>query len=308
MDAASPLVNKDQANDLLESYVHISNHMLRFVSSMSLKCAVELAIPDIIHNHGRPMTLPELITALHTISPKKTHCVRRLMRLLIHSGFFSMEKVVSQDVQQQDLKGYVLTRAGLLLLRDHPSTMTPYVLAILSPIMTKPWSSLSSWLQNDGDYDNPFHMAHGKTIWDFESHLPEFNTYFNEAMASDSRLAAILLTTDQGSKGLFERLDSLVDVGGGTGTMAMAIAQAYPQLKCTCFDLPHVVEGLKGTENLSFVGGDMFQAIPSGDAVLLKVGKERNQDEWGKLFMDAGFSAFKIVAKLDLRAIIEVYP
>ncbi|KAL2466563.1 O-methyltransferase family protein [Abeliophyllum distichum] len=34
--------------------------------------------------------------------------------------------------------------------------------------------------------------------------------------------------------------------------------------------LPHVVAGLIGTKNLSYVGGDMFESIPPVDAILLK--------------------------------------
>lgn len=70
---------------------------------------------------------------------------------------------------------------------------------------------------------------------------------------------------------MFKGLKSLVDVGGGIGTMAEAIAKAFPEIQCTVFDLPHIVEDLQGTENLAFVGGDMFQSIPPAEAVLLKV-------------------------------------
>ncbi|KAF2283272.1 hypothetical protein GH714_043624 [Hevea brasiliensis] len=53
---------------------------------------VELGIPDIIHSHGQPMTLSELISALQ-IHPSKSHHVYRLMRILVHSGFFSLQKL-----------------------------------------------------------------------------------------------------------------------------------------------------------------------------------------------------------------------
>ncbi|KAK9150276.1 hypothetical protein Syun_008585 [Stephania yunnanensis] len=49
-----------------------------------------------------------------------------------------------------------------------------------------------------------------------------------------------------------------------------AWAKAFPHIKCSVLDLPHVVASCKGTENLEFVAGDMFQAIPSADALLLK--------------------------------------
>jgi len=53
--------------------------------------------------------------------------------------------------------------------------------------------------------------------------------------------------------------------------MAKVIAESFPHLKCTVLDLPHVVADLQGTENIEYVGGDMFQAIPSADSIMLKV-------------------------------------
>ncbi|GJV58799.1 trans-resveratrol di-O-methyltransferase-like protein [Tanacetum coccineum] len=97
---------------------------------------------------------------------------------------------------------------------------------------------------------------------------PKHNQSVNEAMASDARLVAAVILKD--CKGIFEGLDSIVDVGGGTGTIAKCIAEAFPNLHCINFDLPHVVKGLEGGKNLNFVGGDMFKAIPKADAVLLK--------------------------------------
>ena len=52
--------------------------------------------------------------------------------------------------------------------------------------------------------------------------------------------------------------------------MAKIISEAFPHMKCTVFDLPHVVANLKDSQNLKYVGGDMFQSIPSADAILFK--------------------------------------
>ncbi|KAJ7947032.1 O-methyltransferase [Quillaja saponaria] len=71
-------------------------------------------------------------------------------------------------------------------------------------------------------------------------------------------------------KSVFEGLGSIVEVGGGTGTVAQIISEAFPHLKYTMLDLPYVVANLTGRENLNYVGGDMFQAIPPSDAVLMK--------------------------------------
>ncbi|KAK9150367.1 hypothetical protein Syun_008676 [Stephania yunnanensis] len=88
-------------------------------------------------------------------------------------------------------------------------------------------------------------------------------------MAADSIVVSSVFVTK--CKDIFKGLTSVVDVGGGFGIMARVIAETFPHIKCTVLDLPHVVASCKGTENLEFVAGDMFQAIPSADALLLKV-------------------------------------
>ncbi|CDP19708.1 unnamed protein product [Coffea canephora] len=94
---------------------------------------------------------------------------------------------------------------------------------------------------------------------------------FNEAMASDNQLSVEVLMTKCMS--VFEGLTTLADVGGGTGKVARAIAQNFPNIKCTVYDLPHVVANQEGAENLEFLAGDMFQSVPRANAILLKVTK-----------------------------------
>lgn len=64
-------------------------------------------------------------------------------------------------------------------------------------------------------------------------------------------------------RSVFQRLGSLVDLGGGKGLFARIISEAFPQLKCTVFDLPHVVSDLPDCGNLKYVGGDMFHSVLS---------------------------------------------
>ncbi|KAK6917635.1 Plant methyltransferase dimerization [Dillenia turbinata] len=49
------------------------------VAPEEVKCAIQLGISDIIHGHTRPITLPELVSALQ-ISPTRASCLQRLMR------------------------------------------------------------------------------------------------------------------------------------------------------------------------------------------------------------------------------------
>ncbi|CAI0458434.1 unnamed protein product [Linum tenue] len=89
-------------------------------------------------------------------------------------------------------------------------------------------------------------------------------------MARDSCMIAELVVKE--GRSAFEGVGSLVDVAGGTGNMAKAVAKAFPGMSCTVLDLPHVVSGLEdGGNNVKYVAGDMFESIPAADAVLLKV-------------------------------------
>ncbi|CBI21921.3 unnamed protein product, partial [Vitis vinifera] len=303
------LGSRERATELLQAQVHTWKHTTNFVNSMVLKCAIQLGIPD-------------------------------------------------------EEEGYSLTFASQFLLKDEPVSGVPFLLLQLDPILTAPWHFLGDWFQNEDP--TPFHTAHRKSFWDYAVHEPKLNDIFNETMVSDSRLIANMIVRQY--KEVFEGLASLVDVGGGTGTMVKAIAKAFPQLKCIVFDQPHVVANLEVGENLEIVGGNIFEAIPPADAILLKwilhdwsdeecvkilkkckgaipnkggkviiidmvvesnkgdnkavetqlfidmlmmvvvAGKERNEKEWEKLFLAAGFTHYKITPALGLRSLIEVYP
>ncbi|KAJ9563678.1 hypothetical protein OSB04_008838 [Centaurea solstitialis] len=243
-------------------------HIFSFINPMSLKCAVQLQIPDIIHRHGAPMLLSELVDAL-SINKERSHFVYRLMRILVHSGFFLKQKIpiTERDEEEEEKEAYLLAPTSRLLLKEEPLSTRPFLLAMLDPILMDPWQNMSKWFQND-DVATPFHITHGKSLWDFASQEPRLNHFFNEALVGDARLVTNVVLKH--CKGAFEGLDSIVDVGGGTGTVAKAIAKAFPEINCISFDLPHVVNGMEGSKNLSYVGGDMFEAIPKADAIFMK--------------------------------------
>ena len=241
----------ERAGLLLQAQAHVWNHTMSFVNSMALKCAVRLGIPDAIKNHGQLITLPQLTAAL-SIKPTKAPFLRRLMHLLVPSGFFAQQN--ADHNEQEEL--YSLTYTSRLLLQDEPTSGPPLLLVHVDPHLINPCLLLSDWFRNTDL--TPF--------WDYE---PKFNCFFNEAMASDSQLIAKAVVGE--CKEVLEGLSSLIDVGGGIGTVAKVIAGAFPDLKCTVFDQPHVVANLQGGQNLEFVAGDMFKEIPPADAVLLKV-------------------------------------
>ncbi|GLT41052.1 hypothetical protein SLA2020_151420 [Shorea laevis] len=210
-------------------------------------------------NHGEQHS--ELLQAQTLINAAKAPFIQHLMRILVHSSFFTCQKLGKNN--QED--GYSLTSASRLLLKDEPMSITPFLNAMLHPILTKPWYRLASWLQNDDL--NPFYSQHRTTLRGCASHDPKLNHLFNDGLASDSQLISKVLIDEH--RKVFDGLSSLVDVGGGTGTLAKAIADAFPHLDCVVFDLPHVVGDLQGRKNLKYIRGDMFDAIPPADALIL---------------------------------------
>ncbi|KAK9922656.1 hypothetical protein M0R45_031111 [Rubus argutus] len=215
--------------------------------------------------------------------------------------------------------GYILTDASQLLLKDHPFSITPFLMAMLNPILTKSCHYLSTWFQNDDP--TPFHTAHGMTCWHYTSQEPTLANLFNDAMASDTRLVTSVVIKE--CKGVFEGLESLVDVGGNSSCRCNfievdihdwsdkesvkilkrckeAITNNDKKGKVIIIDM--VIENLKEDEEsietqLFF---DMWM-------MMLVTGKERSEKEWGQLFFDAGFSDYKITPILGVRSLIEIF-
>ncbi|XP_021760826.1 trans-resveratrol di-O-methyltransferase-like [Chenopodium quinoa] len=229
---------------------------------MALKCAIQLGISDAIHKNGNPMTLSELANSL-CIHPNKAPSLYRVMRLLVHSNFFIMKKLLNGE------EVFGLSINSQLLLKDHPLTQAPLVVNALHSINTEPSHYMSSWLRDE--VESPFHASHGRGFWEHCVRVPELNQNFNQAMTCDSQFVTSLLVKNDEFKGLIEGITTLVDVGGGHGAIGKAIAEVFPRVQCIVLDQPHVVEGFTGNgTNLIYVGGDMFKAIPPAQAVLLK--------------------------------------
>ncbi|KAL2522076.1 Trans-resveratrol di-O-methyltransferase [Forsythia ovata] len=100
----------EKSTKLLNAQAYVWNHIFNFINSMSLKCAVQLGILDIIYKHGKPTTLAELVEAL-LMNKAKAQSVPRLMHILIHLGFFMKAKISKGEEET----GYWITPASRLL-------------------------------------------------------------------------------------------------------------------------------------------------------------------------------------------------
>ncbi|KAM4089485.1 hypothetical protein ACB094_07G155700 [Castanea mollissima] len=214
-------------NEEEQEDVDIWKYILGFTEMAVVRCAIELGIADAIESHGSPMTLSKLSSTLGC-DPSPLY---RIMRFLMHRGIFK-GTLNSQGSPEHSM-------AALILLES-------------SPVLLTPWLSLSARVLDDDT--SSFEVAHGEDIWSYSAANPAHGQLINEAMACDARV-------------VFDGLGSLVDVGGGNGTV---LIKAFPWLRGINFDQPHVVSVagvISGVEN---VRGDMFESVPKVDAAFLK--------------------------------------
>jgi hypothetical protein len=247
--------NEYKASELFQAQANLYNQIFSFMRPMSIKWAVELGIPDIIHNHGQPITLPELVAALR-IPESKATCVHSIMRLLAHNKVFTIVNI------DDNKEAYTLAPTSKLLVKGTNHCLSSMVHLITDPNIVDLYYQLSEWTSNEKL------TIHETTFWDYYHQNPNHLKSFNDAMESDSHMVRLAIND---CKFVFDGLTSLVDVGGGTGNTAKIISEAFPTLKCIVFDLPNVIEGLTDNNYLSFIGGNMFESIPQADAILLKV-------------------------------------
>ncbi|XP_026445384.1 (R,S)-reticuline 7-O-methyltransferase-like isoform X2 [Papaver somniferum] len=244
-------MDTEEEKQRLKGQVEIWEHMFAFVDSMALKCAVELGIPDIINSHGHPITISEIINnlpATTSSSSPNVDYLTRVLRLLVRKRIFS-----SQIDQETDQIYYDLTPSSKWLLRDSKFSLAPFVLAQLDPPLQKPWQYMGKCVEEGGF---AFEKAHGVEIWDFSLANPQFNNLFNDAMRCTTEIIinAVLVKYKDG----FNGIESLVDVGGGTGMMITEIVKEYPHIKAP------------EQQGVEHIGGDMFVHIPEADAVIMK--------------------------------------
>ena len=209
---------------------------LAFADSLAIKCMVLLGIPDIIAHEGPRATisLHEIAARLPTDSPHAS-CLFRIMRFLVAKGVFRASVVKKSTENGACETRYGLTPASKWLVKERELSMVPMLLMQNDERTVAPWHRFNECVAHGGI---AFERANGAEIWSYASDHPDFNHLFNDAMACNARIVMkAVLSKYQG----FNSLNSLVDVGDGTGTVVAEIVRAYPSIRGINYDLPHVV-------------------------------------------------------------------
>lgn len=167
--------------------------------------------------------------------------------------------------------GYRTARAGLLLSQRSGSWLRTYLM-VWGEQLQPAFMKLDSYATSGA---NAFQAALGAPIWDYYGSDPAQHKHFVEFMAQVTdqvHIPAIIEGLHVG------QARTLVDVGGGTGSLMCKLLAAYPDVQGTVYDQPRNrgeatarihAQGLD--DRCAFVGGNMFASVPGGaDLYLIK--------------------------------------
>jgi hypothetical protein len=121
----------------------------------------------------------------------------------------------------------------------------------------------------DASGEASFPRVFGDEFWSWLHDHPEERALFDRSM-------------EQGWQGRVERLDgvgwrgdeTVVDVGGGNGSLLRALLERHPQMRGIVFDLPETVRDEASFRasfpgRLEFAAGSFFERVPPGDVFVL---------------------------------------
>ncbi|MFO0751010.1 MAG: methyltransferase [Myxococcota bacterium] len=233
----------------------LAAQVLRRVQAYRESCviaaAVELGVFEALT--AGPRSADALAAALGTDAA----ATRRLLQALAALGLVA-----------RDGASWSLGEAGRQLLADRPAGA--WALLAASEYLPA-WSELGATVRSGRP---SFERVMGVSAWQHRADHPRVARAFDLAMTPSQRrsgarvAAAIAADTAADAR--------VVDVGGGLGFLLSGVLEARPAARGVLFDLPHVAARARETfaaaglaERVECVGGSFFEAIPSGDVLLL---------------------------------------
>ena len=184
----------------------------------------------------------------------------RVLRALAALGVFT-----------EDADGrFALTPLAGPLRRDAPDSLHAFALMWGDTF----WPACGSLLHCVRTGQTAFDHLHGMGAFEYMHQHPQAAEVFDEAMSNLTRVqaAAVVAAYD------FSGVRTLVDVGGGKGTLLAAVLRANPGMRGVLYERPDVLPAArKALEDEGMLGrcelkrGDFFASVPEGgDAYALK--------------------------------------
>ena len=220
-----------------------------------LYVAAKLAIADHLQN-GR-----QSATELAKILEVDSAALQRVLRGLVNLG----------ACDEIDGGHFGLTKLGQYLRTDHADSLQSRII-LNSEVHCALWADLLATVRTG---ESASQRVFGMPFFEHLSRNPAVGSVFDRAMTSAGwvrhRFRPAVDAYD------FGQFKTIVDVGGGNGTLMVELLRKYPQPIGTIFDLPRLADTARQTieaaglsARCQFVAGNAFEAVPPGaDAYLL---------------------------------------
>jgi hypothetical protein len=221
--------------------------------SQAIYVAAKLGVADLVHEG--PKSTEELARATQTHAPS----LYRLLRALASVGVFA-----------EDPQGLFGLTPIAECLRSVPGSQRSLMI-MMGEEHYRAWGELLYSVQTGRI---AFDHVHGKPVFQFLSEHPDKAKIFDEAMVGvhGAETQAMLDAYD------FSSIGTLVDIGGGNGSVLSSVLRKHPSLKGILYDLPGVAgraqEQLKQAglaDRCQVIGGNFFERVPAGgDAYVMR--------------------------------------
>jgi len=233
--------------------------MLQLISgfwiSRGIYITAKLGLADLVKDGAK--TADDLAAATETHAPS----LFRVLRALASVGIFT----------QDDQNRFGDTPLLQTLRLDVPGSLRAFAMTELGEEHYPAWGELLHSVQTGGI---AFDHAFGTDVWKYFAQHPDNAEIFNDAMSGMTAQANEALHAAYD----FAGINTLVDIGGGHGSLITSILQRNPAVRGILFDSPQVVDGARPVIESSDVagrcevaGGNFFESVPAGgDAHILK--------------------------------------
>ncbi|MEE9286993.1 MAG: methyltransferase, partial [Gammaproteobacteria bacterium] len=245
----------DELKDVPSPQAALMQMAQGFWAAKVLQAAAELGIADLLVEN------PKTAQELSKTSGVNSDSLYRLLRALASRGIF---KEISNDRFEN-------TPLSEAIRTNVPGSVRDYAIFAPHDGNVLAWTKFMDVVMTG---KSSFTDVNGCGYWEYFQNHPEISERYNKAMAAKTSLviSALLKSYD------FSQFNTLIDVGGGLGTILASILTSNPQMRGCLYDQSSVIQaaksflGAQGVINhCKLISGDFFESIPKGyDAYLMK--------------------------------------
>lgn len=221
----------------------------------ALTAAATAGVADLLHNG--PLSTEELAAATNLQEP----VLQRILQLLSAVNIFERQ----QDDQWANNEASEPLRTG------HKASVR-YFCMLAGREYARSFTEIMYTARTG---ESAFHHIYGSSIYSYMDADRTAGEIYDRAMEDLARPVGALLSKQYD----FRDASTLVDVGGGNGTLLKGILRSVPAIRGVCLDRKDVCDRARDrmaetiesdlAERLSFTEGDFFAGVPAGAEVYL---------------------------------------